>query len=207
MRNLTVGLVLVVCAAGVAGAQERQYGARVGPAFSTTAIEPEESGDYGWRNGGAGGLFYIRPLTPAVALQFEALYVQKGGTFEHPDFVEQATILLDYVEFPVLLRAGSSRLEGRGFHVFGGASAGMRVSARRQASVAFGGGTSGVSDDMRDEIERFEASAIAGAGIDLHRHVVLDGRYWWGLTPVNRDREGGFRVRTRAFAVLLGIRF
>lgn len=207
MRNLLVGLALVVWGAGVADAQERQYGARVGPAFSTTAIEPEITADYGWRNGGAGGLFYVHPLTPALALQFEALYVQKGGKLDDPEFVEQATLLLDYVEFPVLLRAGSSRLEGRGFHVFGGASAGMRVSARRQSSVALGGGTSGVSLDIRDDIERFEASAIAGAGIDLHRHVVLDGRYWWGLTPVNRDREDGFRVRTRVFAVMLGIRF
>jgi hypothetical protein len=73
MRKLIVGFALVVCVAGGAAAQERQYGAKVGPAFSTTAIEPEESGDYGWRNGGAFGLFYVRPMTPGLAIQFEAL--------------------------------------------------------------------------------------------------------------------------------------
>jgi hypothetical protein len=207
MRNLMVGLVLVVCgAAGAADAQERQYGAKVGPAFSTTVFEPEESAAYGWRNGGAGGLFYVRPITPALALQFEALYVQKGGKLEDPDFPVQATLIFDYVEFPVLLRVGSSRRDTRGVHVFGGGSAGLRVSARRQFTAAQTGGTIGESHDIRNEIERFEASLIAGAGIDLHRHVVLDGRYWWGLTPVNRDREGGFRVRTRVVAVMLGIR-
>jgi hypothetical protein len=207
MRNLIIGLVLVVCAAANAAAQDRQYGAKVGPAFSTTAIEPEESGDYGWRNGGAGGFFYVRPLTPGTALQFEALYVQKGGKLDDPEFPAQATLMFDYIEFPVLLRLGSSRPDARGLHVFGGASAGVRVAARRQFSVAGGGGTSGVSHDMSDEIERFEASVVAGVGVDLHRHFVLDGRYSWGLTPVNRDREGGFRVRTRVLAVMAGIRF
>jgi hypothetical protein len=207
MRNLFMGLMLVVCAAESTVAQERQYGAKVGPAFSTTAIEPEESGDYRWRNGGAGGVFYVRPLSPAVALQLEALYVQKGGKFEDPDFQVQATLLLDYIEFPVLLRLGSSRLDARGFHVFGGAAAGLRVSARRQFSVAFNGWTQGSSHDMSDEIERFEASLVAGAGVELHRYFMIDGRYSWGLTPVNRDRAGDFRVRTRVLAVMAGIRF
>jgi hypothetical protein len=207
MRRLIVGLALVVCTAGSAAAQERQYGAKVGPAFSTTVFEPEESATYGWRNGGAGGLFYVRPITPALALQFEALYVQKGGKLEDPDFPVQATLLFDYLEFPVLLRVGSSRRDRRGVHVFGGGSAGLRVGARRQFTATQGAGTIGESLDIRDEIERFEASLIAGAGIDLHRHVVLDGRYSWGMTPVNRDRTGGFRVRTRVFTVLAGIRF
>jgi hypothetical protein len=119
--------------------------------------------------------------------------VQKGGKFEVPEFQDQATILLDYIEVPVLLRAGASRRDTRGVHAFGGGSVGMRVSARRQFSAALGGTTIGESHDMRDEIERFEASVMAGAGVDLHRHLVLDGRYSWGVTPVNRDRIGGFR--------------
>jgi hypothetical protein len=207
MRNLITALMLVLCAAGAATAQERQYGAKVGPAFSTTAIEPDEPAEYGWRNGGAVALFYVRPVTPVLAIQFEALYVQKGGKFEDPEFPEQSTILLDYVEVPVLLRVGSSRRHARGLHVFGGGSVGMRVSARRQFSLALQGGTMGQSHDMRKEIERFEASLMAGAGADLHRHVVVDARYAWGLTPVNRDRTGGFRIRTRVFTVLAGVRF
>jgi hypothetical protein len=116
MRKLIAGLVLVVSTATGVAAQERQYGVKAGPAFSTTAIKPEEAGGYRWRNGGAAGVFYVRPLAPLVGLQVEALYVQKGGKLE-------------------------------------------------------------------------------------------DGRYSWGLTPVNRDRTGGFRVRTRVLAVTAGIRF
>jgi hypothetical protein len=113
-------------------------------------------------------------------VQIEALYVSKGGKLDIPEIVDTAAILLDYVEFPVLLRLGPSRAASPSVHALVGVAGGIRASARRQFSFAFGGFTSGESLDIRDEIEPFEASVVVGAGFDIHRHIVIDGRYSWG---------------------------
>lgn len=199
--------IAVLGAAASAVAQERQYGAKVGPTFATLALEPEEGEGYSMRAGATGGLFYVHPLTPRIAVQLEGLYAQKGGKLNVPEVAETASILLGYVEFPVLLRLEGPRRGRTGFHAFAGAAPGFRATARRQLSLASGGFTSGVSEDMSDEIRFFEFSLIAGAGIEPHPRVVIDGRYSWGLTSINRDTSDGFNVRTRALTIMVGIRF
>lgn len=190
-----------------AAEQERQLGAKVGPVFSTLAIEPADSEDYRMRAGVTGGAFAVLPLAPGLAIQFEGLFTQKGGKLDVPEIEETASILLDYVEFPVLLRVNAPRSGRLAFHAFAGPAAGFRASARRQFSLAGGGFTSGVSEDISDEIRRFELSLVAGAGVDITPRVVIDGRYSWGLTSVNRDTTGDFHVRTRVLAIMAGVRF
>ena len=200
-------LSLLLAAVPCASAQERQLGARVGAALSTLEHDTTGEGEYSRRFGGVGGGFIVLPLANAIALQLEALYVQKGGKFDLPGIPETSTIILDYVEFPLLLRIGPSRAGPGGVYLLTGMSAGLRAMARRQFSATGRGITSGRSFDIRDEIAPFEASAIVGGGFDLHRHVVIDARYAWGLTPVNRDQTGGFKVRTRVLSVTAGLRF
>jgi len=48
---------------------------------------------------------------------------------------------------------------------------------------------------------------VAGAGLDAGRHLVIDARYFWGLTDVNRDTSDGNHLRNRAFTILAGLRF
>lgn len=211
LATLTAGVVLFVGVTlggpATAAAQARQFGAKVGPSFSTLAIQPADTEDYRIRAGASGGGFLVLPLTPWVAVQFEGLYMQKGGKLEVPEFNETATILLDYIEFPVLLRLDGPAAGRTAFHVFAGPAAGIRASARRQFSTAGGGFTSGVAMNMVDEIKRFDLSVVAGAGVDITPHIVIDGRYSWGVRDVNRDTTDGFGVRTRVFAIMAGVRF
>lgn len=206
MRTVIAAAALAVWCAPAAEAQEPEYGFKVGPSFSTLALEPEESGDYGRRIGASGGAFAVLPLSARLALQVEALYAQKGGKLEIAEVPETAAILLGYVELPVLLRVGGPRAGGTGVHFFAGAAPGFRATARRQLSEALPGFTTGVSEDISDEIRFFELTGIVGAGFEPHRRIVIDGRYSWGLTHVNKDTEGDFYVRTRTLTIMLGVR-
>jgi hypothetical protein len=48
---------------------------------------------------------------------------------------------------------------------------------------------------------------VAGAGVDIGRRLVIDGRYAWGLTNVTRNEADSTRIRTRLFSVMAGFRF
>jgi hypothetical protein len=199
--------VLLVCLAAGAEAQERQAGGKIGPTFGTLTFNTPQSGDYGMRTGATGGAFLVLPLSPRLALQLEALYAQKGGELTVPELPDTAAILLGYVEFPVLMRVEAPRIGRAGFHVFGGPGIGFRATAKRQFTAAGQFGSSGVQVDMSDEIRFVEATATVGAGFEPHRRIVIDGRYTWGLSAINRDASDDFRVRTRTLTFMIGVRF
>jgi hypothetical protein len=206
MKIVSVSVLLLCLAAGVE-AQERQVGGKIGPTFGTLAFNTPQSGDYGMRTGATGGAFLVLPLSPRLALQLEALYAQKGGELTVPEIADTAAILLGYVEFPILMRVEGPRIGRTGVHVFGGPGIGFRATAKRQFAAAGQFGSSGVQIDMSDEIRFLEATATVGAGIEPHRRIVIDGRYTWGLSAVNSDTTGDFRVRTRTLTFMLGVRF
>ena len=47
----------------------------------------------------------------------------------------------------------------------------------------------------------------AGGGVDVSRHFVVDARYSWGLSDVNKDASTAPSTRNRVFAVLVGFRY
>ena len=56
-----------------------------------------------------------------------------------------------------------------------------------------------------DEIESVDMSLVAGAGVELARFI-LEARGTWGLRNIAAGTEG-VEVKTRTFALLLGLRF
>jgi hypothetical protein len=116
-------------------------------------------------------------------------------------------LLLDYFEVPLLGRITAARSSSRSVHVFGGPSAGFRINAKFRVANSGTVGSSGFSDDISSAVERFELGMIAGGGLDAGRHLVIDARYFWGLTDVNRDASDGNHLRNRAFTILAGLRF
>lgn len=149
------------------------------------------------RLGAVGGAFVRYDVTPAVALQVEALYSQEGA--EDPD--NFGTYKLDYVDVPVLLRLGVpvSRFADAGVYI--GPSLGVPVGAEFEYD-------DGVEED---EEAAFGVGVTVGAdywagpfGIDL--------RYTAGLSDALSDEIDGEPVptldlRNQAFTVTLGLRF
>jgi hypothetical protein len=208
MRVPVIGLVLLL-SSGVApaAAQQREFGGKIGPTIATIVSDSaDQEGVYRRKTSLGGGGFVVLPLKGRLALQIEALFTPKGGNFPSEQDVSSA-LLLDYVEVPLLGRITAARSSSRAFHVFGGPSAGFRVNAKFKVVSSGTVGSSGFTDDISPEIERFELGMIAGGGLDAGRHLVIDARYFWGLTDVNRDTSDGNHLRNRAFTILAGLRF
>lgn len=147
------------------------------------------------RLGAVGGAFVRFDVTPAVALQLEALYSQEGAE----DF--DGTYKLDYVDVPVLLRLGVpvSPLADAG--VYAGPSLGIPVRSKFDF------------DNGAEADEETNLDVGVTVGVDFWSGPVgVDLRYTAGLTDVFSDEIGGLPVtaldiRNQAFTVTLGYRF
>jgi hypothetical protein len=163
------------------------------PKFSDTV---DESGiDVGQRVGVAGGAFLTLSLLPGFAIQPEVLFVQKGTKVSVEGTGFDMRVRLDYIDIPVLARlsvgAGVARV-----YVFGGPSFNVNVKAENT--------TDSESEDITDEVEKHEISAVVGLGIEVGKFLV-EGRWMEGLKNVATDSDVDLKNRT--FAIMAGIRF
>ena len=209
MRRLALLTAATVFFAGApeALAQRRfQVGLKTGPSFTDIAQdEDDDSGTYQRRIAAAGGGFLRLALAGPVGLQVEALSTPKGSRREDPDGFSQ-TLMLRYFEVPVLLRVDDAGAEPGGWFVFGGAYFAVRTSAKVQVSTVENSIAGGTRVDASDSIERFDNGWVAGAGYDIGRFLVVEGRYARGLTNVNRVPDSvGFS--NRALTFMVGVRY
>ena len=207
MRVALSGLALLLsCGIGTAHAQHRQVGGKMGPTIATVHESADQNAGYGRRVSLGGGGFVVLPLGGRMSVQIEGLYTPKGGKLEEQTDIT-TTLILDYFEIPLLGRIAVTRSHSQSVHVFGGPSAGLRINAKQQ--VAYTGSVikSGFTDDIRADIKRFELGLIAGAGVDVGSHGVIDARYFWGMSDVNRDASDGNHIRNRGLTILVGLRF
>jgi Outer membrane protein beta-barrel domain len=205
-----------VVAPAPAVAQHRQFGAKVGPSFTGISLPEDDGQAYHARIAAALGGFFVLPLRPPVSLQFEAMSSPKGTRVEEPGSNLTQTLLLRYFEMPVLLRVTGPKLRGGATYFIAGPFFGIRVNAKEQFStrtngdLALGGmavwPVTGVRADVPDSIERFESGLIAGAGIDIGKYVLLEGRYSHGLTNAN-NFDGRTSFTNRGFSFTTGVRF
>lgn len=208
-RRWFVVIVLLLLSVATASAQERQVGAKAG--FTSASLDyttPSEDPGFGHRFGVGGGGFFVQPLRGPFALQIEALYMPKGAeTVETQGGVEVTTTLIfNYFELPALARVSLARSSARNIYVFGGPFAAVRLDAIfKQASGR--PVTSGVKNDISDSVNLFDYGMVAGGGVDISRHLVVDARYSWGLSDINKGVSAALGTRARVFAVLVGFRY
>ena len=199
---LAAGFVLVPSAAL---AQRRQFGAKAGPTF-TSIVLPEDTGqDFHRRMAATVVGFFVQPLNPRLAMQFEAAASPKGTRLKDGTGLTQ-TLLLQYVELPVLLRVGGPHLAGAPLYFIGGPFVGFRVSAKEQFSTLAGTFITGVKTEVNDTVKTFESGVIAGAGVDIGKYMVVEGRYSRGLTDVNNVEER-IEFTNHGFSITAGVRF
>ena len=203
LAMLTVALLLFGGVAHAQGGRGFQFGGKVGPSFTDIALDEDDGQTYQRRIAGAGGGFVRLPLSGPVAVQLEALSTPKGSRQLGDDGIAQ-TLMLRYVEFPVLLRVDGQ--EAGGWYLFGGGYFAIRTSAKAQLSFVDNSISSGTREDASDAIERFDRGWVAGAGYDIGRYVVVEGRYSRGLSNVNRV-DGSIEFTNRALTFMAGVRF
>ncbi len=209
MRSIVCAM-LVTLAGGVATAvaQERQAGLKAGVNVASVVFDNDPSGGYNDRRVGflAGG-FAVLPVSGSVAVQIEALFSQKGAKFSVDEEDLEATLELDYLDIPVMLRIQGPVLGGNRLHFFGGPSLAFRTGSRSKLSDQSFEYAQGSIDDIEDSIEPFDLGVVAGAGLDIGRRIVVDARYSWGLSKINKDASDGIELKNRVFSFLAGVRF
>lgn len=200
MIAIAVGLV-----PSAAFAQRRQFGAKAGPAFTQVALEEDDGQSYRRRIGPYVSGFFVWPLNPRLGVQFEAASSPKGTRLKDPPGITQ-TLLLQYFEVPVLLRVSGPKVAGAPLYFIGGPFFGFKVSAKEQVSELAGTVIAGAREDVDRFVNTFESGLIAGAGVDIGKYVLVEGRYSHGLTNVNK-REEFLEFTNYGFSFTVGVRF
>jgi len=206
-RIPALAMVFMLGMASAAAAQRRiQVGAKVGPSFSDITLEEDDGQSYHARIAAAGGGFVFLPVVGRLALQVEALSTAKGSRIEEPGENVTQTLMLRYLEFPVLLRVAGPKQGIGTWYFMGGGTFGVRTSAKAQISSVAGSVIAGERNDASAAIERFESGIAVAAGADIGRFMVVEARYARGLTNVNKVPDSP-RFTNRALTFLVGIRY
>jgi len=183
-------------------AQIPGLGIKGGVNLATQETSGEGAGDDGLKMfpGLVAGVFMTFPIASWLDLQPEVLYSVKGSRFAESGF--SGTLLIDYLEVPLLARV-SRRGSGRtGFYAAGGPYVAFKLRARTR--VKFGGSTEEM--DVAEDVEGMDYGLSVGGGLEFGS-LVFDGRYSYGLKDIDKDLSDGIKVTNRAVTVTAGFRF
>lgn len=207
MKRTWFASALVMGALVFAQASAAQsIGFRVGVSSSNVSTDQVDLVDTDSRTGFVAGGFLNVGLGDVLSIQPEILYSQKG--FGVSEAGASATAELDYIEFPLLLKAsfGSDGQKVRPALFVGGFAA-FEASCGVSGEVAGIGGSTDC-DVVLDERETTDAGLVFGGGIDVviseGLFLVVDGRYNLGL--LNLDGEVDVAsVKSRGFSASAGL--
>jgi len=201
---LTVVAVLLGVVPDAMAQRRFQAGAKAGPSFTNILLDDDEGGDFHSRIAAAGGGFLALTLAGPVGVQVEALTMPKGSRLETEDSTQ--TLKLRYFEVPVLLRVDVPGDKPGGLYFFGGPYFAVRTGAQAQISIVANSIQSGSREDAGDLVKRYENGWTAGAGFDIGRFGVVEGRYSRGLSNVNAADDSP-RFVNHGVTVMAGVRY
>lgn len=203
MQGITAGAALLcgVLGATDAAAQNPIRFGIIGGA-NITGAWGDDAENIDTRTGFDVGALIQLPVGEVVSIQPEVHYTQKG--YETSGVVETETSL-DYVQVPVLIRAGAPLAEGFDVDFQFGPSFGFLLSCEMETVAA---GTTTTSD-CDDTSKGFDWGIIAGGSFSWAAgpgDVLFDIRYDLGLTEVS-DADPAADIKNTSFQFLIGYAF
>lgn len=195
MRLRAVFTTILICCSGPAFSEGLSLGVKGGVNFANVTFEKTDAAKAKWLP--VAGVFVTLPPTLGISLQPEVLYSQKGASLG----AGQASVILDYLEVPVLARR-SMTVFGHRLYFAGGPSIALRLRARTR--VVFDDVTEEI--DTSDDVSRFDVGVAAGGGVEFGS-LVFDARYTFGLTDIDKDKAADAKSRNRVLSLTGGWRF
>lgn len=186
-KRLVVLLVLMMFSAAAGAATlPLKFGVKAGVAMANVsgdAVEDLLGESPDMRMGLAAGMFVGIPLG-GITLQPELLYVQKGATMEESalGYTAKGTMAVDYIEIPVLLKAGFGTGPAKPC-IFVGPVLSILMSAKAKAEFSGPGLSESEEEDIKDYVKSTDIGLAFGAGVDIGK-LTIDARYVLGLASV-----------------------
>ncbi|GAB2789946.1 porin family protein [Hymenobacter latericoloratus] len=197
MKKITLSLLLVAGATGLARAQSVQVGIKAGPTLATiTGDDANDANKYkAGLNAGVALQFGLAPKN-FIALQPEILYSMKGARTENGAVESKST--LHYIDVPVLLRINA---DGPFFEL--GPQVGFLVGVKNELKSG-AGSVSGTDKSLYNTVD---IGGVAGVGYQFGSGPSLGLRYNMGFTPIYKDVLGNRNKQfNSAFQLQLGYR-
>jgi len=214
IRTLLAATLVAALLPGTALAQDRNLSMSFLPAASAPATQSSGSGGVGvgikggylynsmnfggasnpfnGRSGWQLGIFFGGNRPGVVGVMGELNYVKKSFT----DSGTGAVTNLYYLDIPVLLRIniGASSAAGVRVYFIGGPGFDFKVGDSISTIAAV------------QNFETFDVNVILGAGLEFAR-IILEAREQWGLRNIAITQLTTNDLKTRTFALLVGVRF
>ena len=165
------------------------FGAKAGLNLDDLSFDPAE-GCCEMKTGLAIGGFVDMGLRGTWSFQPEVLFMQKGA--EDTGRSQAATISLDFIEIPLLMKANFQASGRSRPFVVVGPGIGFKTSAKVE------------DQDIGDEVDSSEFSVIFGGGVTLGS-AIIEARYDLGLSDLASDTNG--TAKSRTFSILAGYSF
>jgi Outer membrane protein beta-barrel domain len=180
-----------------------QYGVTFDETAEPAAFEPTMN---------FGGFFNFA-VTGMLSVQPEVLFAAKGerirdkgappvitASGEEKPAPADRVVLVRYLEFPILLRLSKRTHENTSLYVI----AGPAFAFRRNAVIR-DVADSGRHEDIEEQVNSGDLSYVVGGGLQ-HKRWMADARLLRGVPNIAVDPSPA-PVTTRAFSVLMGVRF
>jgi opacity protein-like surface antigen len=163
------------------------------------------------RIGFVGGGFLTYAFTPALAIQPEVLYSQKGYKWEDGSCKE--TGKYDYIEIPILLKYMFQMQGSTTPSLYAGVAPAFLMSAKVEWEDCEWGdglilGNSG-SEDIKDYTKSTDFGFVFGGGVDFALGtglLMFDVRYTLGLTETD-DTDYNWDEKNKAITIMAGYGF
>jgi hypothetical protein len=179
-----------------AHAQGVSVGVKAGLNLANISIEdPSQITERKNRTGLVAGVFLTVPASGLLAFQPEVLFSMQGAKLTDGGD-ENASLQLDYVQVPLLARIKPAKSPV-------GIVVGPALGFRTRSKLSFAGEDD--DQDFKDDVKSSDVGLVTGVVVDI-AHVVLDGRYTWGLKNISQDADAD-KVTNRVFSITLGFRF
>jgi len=165
-------LVLCLGLGSLAYAQDISFGLKGG--LNLPNATGKDAGNTETNRGFAAGIYSTISLMPAVAIQPEVYFCQKG--FKEIGSYYIATARIDYIEIPVLAKVSFGAIVKP--YIVAGPYFAARLGA--SAEMTMGGQTEYYSID--DEVKDSDMGLVFGFGLKTPLKLSIEGRYSLGLT-------------------------
>ncbi len=192
LRTFAILLSGMTLATGTAShAQGITWGFKGGANIANLSVENGEELDESLTGMALGGFMTI-PFSPMFAIQWEALYAQKGDEGEEGGIELEAS--LDYVEIPVLFVARFAPDASARPFIYAGPAVAFNVGAEAEASGTDPdtGDEVSIEFELDDQIQAIDFGVAVGGGIEFPigaNALGIEVRYTHGLMDAN-DSDG-----------------